>query len=232
MGDDIDMYADTRYTAEISNRMQVPDRITVAPSSGDAYHSHRDNMSQSSSTLSINSSSTATAMDMKVPDRILLGGSNTHVAGKNLPRELQLENSNFVGYPPMDEHVRVSTPPRSIRLDEVCFPTASEEISSPQHHGDGNNRRKMSSSTLESNDQSMYKDTSITISSGNVINDRENLSPWEEIQLLRRQMVKYNHRLMAVELENQQQQQREMVFTALVSAYFIGKIILWMSKSS
>ena len=32
----------------------------------------------------------------------------------------------------------------------------------------------------------------------------------EEIQLVRRQIAKLNHRLMAVELENQQQQQREM----------------------
>ncbi len=60
---------------------------------------------------------------------------------------------------------------------------------------------------------------------------RENLTPYEEIQLLRRQMAKLNHRLMAVELENQQQQQREMILTVLVAAYFIGKAVVWVNKS-
>ena len=37
------------------------------------------------------------------------------------------------------------------------------------------------------------------------------LSVYDEVQMMRRQLAKLNHRLMAVELENQQQQQREMV---------------------
>lgn len=57
------------------------------------------------------------------------------------------------------------------------------------------------------------------------------LSTYEEIQLVRRQLAKMNHRLMAVELENQQQGQREMILTVLVSAYFIGKIIMWVNRS-
>ena len=30
---------------------------------------------------------------MQVPERILVAGGNSHVAAKNLPRELQFENS-------------------------------------------------------------------------------------------------------------------------------------------
>ena len=37
------------------------------------------------------------------------------------------------------------------------------------------------------------------------------LSVYDEVQMMRRQIAKLNHRLMSVELENQQQQQREMV---------------------
>jgi hypothetical protein len=44
-------------------------------------------------------------------------------------------------------------------------------------------------------------------------------------------MAKMNHRLMAVELENQQQQQREMILTILVASYFIGKAVLWVNRS-
>ena len=60
---------------------------------------------------------------------------------------------------------------------------------------------------------------------------RENMTVHEELQLIRRQMAKINHRLMAVELENQQQQQREMILTILVAGYFIGKTVLWLNKS-
>merc|ERR1719312_175859 len=57
---------------------------------------------------------------MQVPDRILLAGNNAHVAARSTPRELQLENSVV---PTSPEHVRVYTPPRSIRLDDhSAFP--------------------------------------------------------------------------------------------------------------
>jgi len=49
--------------------------------------------------------------------------------------------------------------------------------------------------------------------------------------MMRRQIAKLNHRLMAVELENQQQQQRETVLTVVVSAYFVVKALLWLNKS-
>ena len=58
------------------------------------------------------------------------------------------------------------------------------------------------------------------------------MTPFEELQLVRRQIAKLNHRLMAVELENQQQQQREMLLTALVTAYFFGKFIFWVNRDT
>ena len=60
----------------------------------------------------------------------------------------------------------------------------------------------------------------------------QNLTTFEELQLVRRQIAKLNHRLMAVELENQQQQQREMIFTVLVTAYFFGKFIFWVNRNT
>ena len=49
--------------------------------------------------------------------------------------------------------------------------------------------------------------------------------------ITRRQIAKLNHRLMAVELENQQQQQREMVLTVVVTAYFVVKALVWFNKN-
>ncbi|CAB4056639.1 unnamed protein product [Lepeophtheirus salmonis] len=56
-------------------------------------------------------------------------------------------------------------------------------------------------------------------------------SPLEEIQLLRKQVAKMNHRLMAVELQNQQQSQRELLLTGCFSAFIVFKIISWLSKT-
>ena len=61
---------------------------------------------------------------------------------------------------------------------------------------------------------------------------KENMTPFEELQLVRRQIAKLNHRLMAVELENQQQQQREMIFSILVTAYFFGKFVMWVNRTN
>ena len=211
-----DAYADARFTAEISNRMRVPDRIQLAGASpaGVAASGERPRYND------LGMRQRDPRLDMQVPDRILLAGDNSHIASKSTPRELQLENSVL---PPTLEHVRVSTPPRSIRLDEHSFPSATDDESPFQSSTptlDVAEDRRGGSETGDSQPQT----SSLALPS-------ENLTPSEEIRLLRRQMAKLNHRLMAVELENQQQQQREMVLTAIVTAYFLGKLILWINRS-
>lgn len=43
--------------------------------------------------------------------------------------------------------------------------------------------------------------------------------------------AKLNHRVMAVELENQQSTAERMVLTVLCSAYFLVKAVVWLNKS-
>ncbi|XP_037093752.1 transport and Golgi organization protein 11-like [Pollicipes pollicipes] len=57
------------------------------------------------------------------------------------------------------------------------------------------------------------------------------LSAGEELELLRRQLLKVNRRLMQIEVENQRRRSREvMLYTAGV-AYFVMKVVLWMGRS-
>jgi len=227
-----DFYSDSAYTEDISNQMRVPDRLTAhgaAPSrNGDITY---DEAPQH-------------FYGMQVPDRILLKGNDQHQHSKSTPRELQLEHSVL---PPTPEHVRVQTPPRSIHLDEVPFPSvrdqpycytppyngsiklddlaypsAEDGIQTPEHYVKSKpviNGMTKSSSSLEAD---------VTLRSGD---STEGLSVYDEVQMMRRQIAKLNHRLMAVELENQQQQQREMVLTVLCSAYFLVKVVVWLNKS-
>ena len=97
MGDNVnvaDLYADARYTAEISNRMQVPDRIMVSGNSSPTHshphpHPHGDHPPGTSSSERYNDLGMRQRdprIDMQVPDRILVAGGDNHVAAKSTPR--------------------------------------------------------------------------------------------------------------------------------------------------
>lgn len=57
------------------------------------------------------------------------------------------------------------------------------------------------------------------------------LSPSEELQLLRRQVGRLNRRIMALELDSQQRANREMFLYSLGVAYFIIKAVLWLNRN-
>lgn len=59
----------------------------------------------------------------------------------------------------------------------------------------------------------------------------EGLSPSEEVQNLRRQMHKLNRRLLSIELDNIQRQQREKIVYCIGLAYFFVKALLWMNRN-
>lgn len=57
------------------------------------------------------------------------------------------------------------------------------------------------------------------------------LPPSEEIQHLRRQVGKLNRRVMAIELEMLQRQQREKILYALTLTYLILKAFSWLTRN-
>jgi len=110
---------------------------------------------------------------------------------------------------------------RSIKLEDVAYPSADEGIQTPDH-----NVKAKSRSITVAKSSSFEHDLSLRAGEST-----ESLSVYEEVQMMRRQIAKLNHRVMAVELENQQAQQREMVLTVLCSAYFLVKAMVWLNKS-
>ena len=86
---------------------------------------------------------------------------------------------------------------------------ATDENKTPQENSEGRNSRGQGALPVQRGrlDRGGSIDGENSIKSEGV----EGLSVYEEVQMMRRQIAKLNHRLMAVELENQQQQQREMV---------------------
>lgn len=59
----------------------------------------------------------------------------------------------------------------------------------------------------------------------------EGLSTSEELVHLRRQIVKLNRRVMAIEAEQLQRQQKEKIAYAISIAYLLFKVIAWLNRS-
>lgn len=196
---------DPNYKVFISQKMRVPERIKVDGSSDTSYHT---------SALYANE-----VFDMRVPERILVAGNDQHVASKGIPREIEFENTVL---PPDRSTVRVKTPPRVIRLDEHHFPSAFDFESEP---------REQSKVLVKPKPRYPVEQRLINRESTPPIGG-EGLTPSEEITHLRRQMAKLNRRIMAIELENIQRQQREKIVYAVGLTYFLLKVIMWMNRSS
>jgi len=144
--------------------------------------------------------------------------------------------------PPTPEHVRVQTPPRNINLEHCYYPSAQEEPYCQTPDRKTNWSIKLDEVVYPSAvDESQPAEFVKNRQSNNINKELlvetpsrgvgDELSVSEEVQMMRRQIAKLNHRLMAVELENQQQQQREMLLTVLVSGYFIVKALIWVNKA-
>ena len=149
----------------------------------------------------------------------------------------------------------MNTPPRSIKLDEHTFPTVNSDDddeeateTTVEHRERGDFKQMLLTTPKRSTGKSVPRsasvesdsfsygrshggDTTLAISDTYQGGGSHNVTPWEEMQLVRRQIAKLNHRLMAVELYNQQHQQREMLFTVLASCYFIAKFFMWLNRS-
>lgn len=59
----------------------------------------------------------------------------------------------------------------------------------------------------------------------------EGLSTAEELVHLRRQVVKLNRRVMAIEAEQLQRQQKEKIAYAIGIAYLLFKVMAWLNRS-
>ncbi|XP_012284835.1 transport and Golgi organization protein 11 [Orussus abietinus] len=216
-----DNFYDSNFTLDISKRMRVPKSIRV---NGDNME---DNVGNTNGT-SWNQMLANEKFEMHVPDRILVVGQEKHVGTKAPPREILLENSVMSPEPGI---IRVQTPPRVLTLDDHYFPAVDED----EPHSTRANESLVLES-VESRPHVLYnsetqiarhvREQTPSYSALDV-----SLAPSEEIQHLRRQVGKLNRRVMAVELEMLQRQQREKILFALSLTYFLLKAFSWLTRN-
>ncbi|KOX78133.1 Transport and Golgi organization protein 11 [Melipona quadrifasciata] len=209
-----DNFYDPNFTLDINKRMRVPKSIRV---SGDYTDEEIDTNGSS-----WNQVVAAEKFEMHVPDRILVVGQEQHVGTKAPPREITLENAVL---PPEPGMVRVQTPPRILTLDNHYFPTADEELNSYSTE----TKKSVASKPQYSTETQIVRHAREQTPSYSALN--VSLPPSEEIQHLRRQVGKLNRRVMAIELEMLQRQQREKIIYALTLTYLILKAVSWLTRN-
>jgi len=99
-------YHDSRFTAEISKRMQVPDRIAIGGQeigAGDIQ-----NGISNAARGGMNDSEHAASLKMQVPERILVAGGNSHVAAKKLTKRVAVRKFSFIAIPRADSRFYTS----------------------------------------------------------------------------------------------------------------------------
>lgn len=221
--------SDESYTRLISHNMTVPQRIKA---NGDIFDDENTPNGLVSGWDYANEK-----FDMKVPERILVMGQDQHIGTKAPPREIQLDNAVLPTDPGM---VRVSTPPRVITLDQHYFPSADDYPMDPQNspprnasmiHSINDGVKSVNTLSDHFNESTMTESRLVLRDPTPPMGNGEGLSASEEMVHLRRQIVKLNRRVMAIEAEQLQRQQKEKIAYAISIAYLLFKVIAWLNRS-
>ncbi|MPC13777.1 Transport and Golgi organization protein 11 [Portunus trituberculatus] len=165
-------------------------------------------------------------LHMSVPDRIVVAGGDQHIGTRGVPREVELEKS--IMPQPDPALYRVQTPPRSITLDSYTYP-GTEDLT-PSEDRESSTPGSIPTLLPRTTSSASAPFTHPTPEPG-AVGIATDLSPGEEVSLLRRQVGRLNRRVMALELDSQQRSHREMVMYTLGAAYFLIKALLWLNRN-
>ncbi|KAG0730357.1 Transport and Golgi organization protein 11 [Chionoecetes opilio] len=206
---------DSHYEPDLSTQMKVPKRIRVT---GDNDDDPTVNWARFNG---VNEK-----LHMSVPDRIVVAGGDQHIGTRGVPREVELEKS--IMPQPDPALYRVQTPPRSITLDSYHYPGAEDQTPSEDRESSTSGSAPTLLPRPTSNSSTPFMHPAPDHGAVGVATD---LSPGEEVSLLRRQVGRLNRRVMSLELDTQQRSHREMVMYTLGATYFLIKAMLWLNRN-
>jgi len=218
------IFQKSHYTQDISEQMRVPKRIRAT---GEVYEDF-DNMNGWNPYQH-------DKIDMTVPDRIMVMGQDQHFGSRAAPREIVLDNSIL---PKDTDHIRVGTPPRTISLADHHFPSAADEAELTPDIGSHHDFDQSSVGSLDEKrsmslvrPKKLYQQDLFNTSREATPPFGDHYSPSEEVVLLRRQVAKLNRRVLSIEFESIQRQQRDKVIYCVGLAYFLIKAIMWLNRN-
>ncbi|OQR67850.1 mitochondrial fission factor-like [Tropilaelaps mercedesae] len=209
-GGAVQKYYDTDFTQEISNKMRVPQRISVI----DPDHAMKPIEAIGEPHLQ----QTEKAVLMTVPDRILIGEGGCHVPGRDPLPEAKFER-NVLSY---HDPIQLEAPPRTLTLDQHRFTSADESA--------GNQQKKVKFEEAVNNLSSL-EDFDDEKMNNSLVETPPSEVPRDDISSLKKQLRDTRRRLAVLEAENRERQQREVAFCSVALFYFILKGVLWMNRN-
>ncbi|XP_071941135.1 uncharacterized protein [Antedon mediterranea] len=182
--DDMDHQYSADFSEEINTKMRIPDRLSMGAGDDSMNMYDMDNDHH-------------TGGGMEVPDRIIIAGSDEHVGLKRPPKLLDFDTPN-----PVHTVVGLTTPPRTLTLDEFNFPTAGETTT------------KSKPSENQSRLIPAVEEASIDTSQ------------------LHQHILLLSHRLSQLECENNQRRQREKYLYITGAVYLVYKAMKYLFAST
>ncbi|XP_043261729.1 transport and Golgi organization protein 11 [Colletes gigas] len=212
-----DNFYDPNISWDINKKMHVPESIRVCDdcTEGEVIGTNGSEWNQVA----------AEKFDMHVPDRILVVGQGQHIGTRAPPREITLENAILPSDP---DTVRLQTPPRILTLDNHYFPAVDEDEPNtcPTEFKDPVPFRAHNQYSTETQIVRHAREQTPSFNTLDVSHQSS-----EEIQHLRRQVGKLNRRVMAIELDMLQRQQKNKIIYAVTLTYFILKALSWLTRN-
>ncbi|CAG2057885.1 unnamed protein product [Timema podura] len=124
-----------------------------------------------------------------------------------------------------DQHFGTRAPPRELLLENSIMPSDPGSVRVAVNAATGNHPGRTLLPNGRRTQCNALRESTPPLSAG------DSLTTNEEITHLRRQMAKMNRRMMALELDSLQRQQREKFLYAVGLAYFLLKTVLWLGRS-
>ncbi|XP_055637304.1 transport and Golgi organization protein 11 isoform X2 [Toxorhynchites rutilus septentrionalis] len=120
-------------------------------------------------------------------------------------------------------------------LNSIDDPNSSVNVGNRQRFGQtgrgaGNGEVQQKRATFSKHNSELVVPRSFREETPTFGGSVENLTPPEEMIHLRRQVAKMNRRLLAIELDNMQRQQREKIIYCVGLAYLLLKTFMWLSR--
>lgn len=250
------MFQKSHYMQDISEQMRVPKRIRAT---GGEYFDDMDHLAGHNG--GSNHWNYQDKIDMTVPDRIVVMGQDQHMGTRSAPREITLDNSIInpkdadrvrVSTPPRQITLSEHHFPSASEEPEVGSPEDNDSQSLPSidelRNGFGTGAGAQGVGGVGSGvyangggrlvpaqrPKKLYSGGDLSFNQSREATPLlgpEGMSPSEELQHLRRQVHKINRRMLTLELDNVQRQQREKIVYCVGVAYFFLKALLWLNRN-
>ncbi|RWS09471.1 transport and Golgi organization protein 11-like protein [Dinothrombium tinctorium] len=218
---------DSEFIVEISNKMRVPEKISVLPSPDAKAARDSHFFDQKAPHL-------ADYNWMHVPERILVVGGDKHLPSDSLIREMKMDANAAVFN---DLSVAQSMPLPETLTAQHKFPSIDSETdlnSSKSHFTQKAFKKQVengfalsSVDDVSSSEESPENETFYAT----INNLNQSGTSIDEVAVLRRQMKILSRRLSALEQDCQQRYQREIIIYSLGFVYFLFKGLLWLRRN-